>query len=461
MLNDPPHDPWENPKDLLGYKAIGETYTRLIQSINADESRPESKVISIEARFGHGKTFFRKAWAQHLRNEGEVVVEIDAQQSDHSGDPVVTFLAALLGLVPKSEPERRKKVLSAVKKIGSVGAKIAVNALVRNAADQIAESFHNQDNASTDSGKTLDQVMSDVGAEVSEYLAGVIAHQLRADEARTKELPEQLTALFETLTAKRSNKRIVVLIDELDRCHPEYAIALLEAMKLVFHQKGFVFVLMVNADYLERIANRQHGSSEVGERYLDKFVDIRLALPRNDAILGKAAAQILLETFPVFKPFGDSHVFSRDFAAELTEKLSPASGLSMRQIKRVLMKVEIALRCHGHLYLDVPLLVFLAFRDVAGHQKIAEDMLKRVRLTPVVGKKFGDDRFGKSNSYSEFVQTNGKDFLGLARERYNLPDDNQRYDDWAKLAFLAKVYLPLHESVLNAVYSSANDDHTP
>ncbi|WP_106745722.1 KAP family P-loop NTPase fold protein [Yoonia maritima] len=455
MVNDSSADPWENPKDMLGYKAIGETYTRLIQSINEDEGRPESKVISIEARFGHGKTFFRKAWAQHLRSVEEVVVEIDAQQSDHSGDPVVTFLGALLGLVPDADPERRKQVLSAVKKIGSVGAKIAVNALVRNAADQIAEAYVDGDNATTDAEKALDQVMSDVGTEVSEYLGGLIAHQLRADEARTKELPEQLTALFNTLTVGRPNKRIVVLIDELDRCHPEYAIALLEAMKLVFDQKGFVFVLMVNADYLERIANRQHGSSEEGERYLDKFVDIRLELPRNDAILGRAAAQILLETFPDFKAFGDSRVFSRDFAAELTEKLAPASGLSMRQIKRVLMKVEIALRCHPHLHLDLPLLVFLAFRDMAGGSKISEDMLRRVRLTPLMGRKILDsnDGFGKNMDYSIFVRDNGSDFSGLPDERYNLPDDNPNYYDWSKVAFLAEVYLPQHESILNAVYS--------
>ena len=75
-------------EDLLNVKARGETFTKLIKSID------DSKVISIEAGFGRGKTFFREAWAKHLRAQGEVVIEIDAQKSDHSGDPVVTFIGA-------------------------------------------------------------------------------------------------------------------------------------------------------------------------------------------------------------------------------------------------------------------------------------------------------------------------------------------------------------------------------
>ncbi|SEB40995.1 hypothetical protein [Rhodobacter sp. 24-YEA-8] len=61
--------PWKD--DGLGFAAIGDTVTSLIKSID------DSKVISIEAGFGHGKTFFRRAWAQQLRASGELVIEID------------------------------------------------------------------------------------------------------------------------------------------------------------------------------------------------------------------------------------------------------------------------------------------------------------------------------------------------------------------------------------------------
>ena len=65
---------WEN--DRLGYEEIGNAFTNLVQSIDTE------KVISIEAGFCRGKTFFRKSWAKQLKSKGEVVVEVDVQQSD-------------------------------------------------------------------------------------------------------------------------------------------------------------------------------------------------------------------------------------------------------------------------------------------------------------------------------------------------------------------------------------------
>lgn len=93
MAEDPFHD------DHLGFEALGATFTKLVQSMEGP------KVISVEAGFGRGKTFFRERWAGQLRVAGEVVVEIDARQSDHSGDPVVTFIGALVGALGRARFE--------------------------------------------------------------------------------------------------------------------------------------------------------------------------------------------------------------------------------------------------------------------------------------------------------------------------------------------------------------------
>jgi tRNA A37 threonylcarbamoyladenosine biosynthesis protein TsaE len=60
---------WEG--DLLEYESIGHAFTNLIKSIDT------AKVISIEAGFGRGKTFFRKAWSEQLRQAGETVGHLD------------------------------------------------------------------------------------------------------------------------------------------------------------------------------------------------------------------------------------------------------------------------------------------------------------------------------------------------------------------------------------------------
>ena len=265
-------DPWE--QDRLGYKAIGETFTNLIKSIDSE------KVISIEAGFGRGKTFFRKAWAEHLRQAGEVVIEIDVQQSDHSGDPVVTLLGALVEALPRMDDDKGKKAIDSAKKLGAIGARTFAKIVLRSAADELIDAATDTVLDKLEDFDTLDELINELGDGMSKAAGQFIAAQMAAERVRKKELPLQIKALQAALLQKAEGNRVIIVIDELDRCHPNYAIAFLEAMKLVFNQSGFVFCLMVNAEYLEKLAQHRFGVSPNDEKYLDKFVDIRFLMAK-------------------------------------------------------------------------------------------------------------------------------------------------------------------------------------
>lgn len=92
------------------------------------------KVISVEAGCGHGKTFLRKAWASQLRAADEVVIEIDAQQSDHSGAPVVTFLGALLAAAP---PAGKETLAREGLKLAGVDSRSIARAVLREGAEEV------------------------------------------------------------------------------------------------------------------------------------------------------------------------------------------------------------------------------------------------------------------------------------------------------------------------------------
>jgi len=443
--------PWEG--DLLGYKKIGETYTNLIQSID------DSRVVSIEAGFGRGKTFFRQAWASHLRSAGEVVVEIDAQQSDHSGDPVVTFLAALMETLEPAEKSKWTKIVGKGAGVAVATTKIIASVAARKAGEEVVDSVEAWLKSDGEESN-LDSVVTDFCKQASNSLSAQLTAQIAAERVRTQEMPQQMKALREALTEGKDTERVVIVIDELDRCHPEYAISLLEAMKLVFNQNGFVFVLMVNADHLEGLANRLFGAVPEGERYLDKFVDIRLRLPITDEVLGQAAYD-LVTTLPFGEPFGDDREFSVERAAELARELGPISKLTMRQIKRVCLKIEVALRCYQAVPLDAPLLVFLAFDDAMGSNRLNKDLLPRSRLSQSVVDRLEEkeDRVRSAmgnesvmaKGMRSFIQENCRELLNLPDERYSLPEENSNYYDWAKVMFLAKHYLASHQGALDAV----------
>ena len=446
-------NPWDG--DLLNYEEYGATFTNLIQSIS------DTKVISIEAGFGHGKTFFRKAWAEHLRQAGEVVIEIDAQQSDHSGEPIITFLGAMMAALP--EKERSKVATLAAKggKWAGIASRAVARAVLRNGADEVIEAASDWASGKVEGNEALEGVVKELEEGMSKLAGQMIASQLAAEHARQEELPKQIEALRDTLTESSASKRVVILIDELDRCHPDYAIALLEAMKLVFGRPGFVFCLMVNADYLESIAHHRFGTQAAGEKYLEKFVDLRLQL-RATAEAVKIATQELAMRLPLAIPFADVEAFSVEAAADLAGEFAVERRLSFRQIKRVLERVEVALRCYRDRPIDCPLLVCLAFEEIVGTSKPRK--LARVQLTPDKAQAIltptsydGSSRAEREHAYAceNFVNETCPELKSLLPERYQLaPLDRGRtyYDHFKVLKGLGPHYIPEHQAMLQAVH---------
>jgi len=446
-------------EDLLGFDDLAATYTNLIRSLN------DSRTISIEAGFGRGKTYFRSEWAKELRATGEVVFEIDAQQSDHSGDPVVTFLGALVGGLPKPEKGKGRKAAEAGKKYASLAARTVAQALIRNAADELIETLGENALDEVEGMSVLEDTVKELGSGMSKLAGNLIAAQMAAEQVRQKEMPEQLDALHNALTEGRESNRVIIFIDELDRCHPDYAIALLEAMKLVFDHDGFIFVLFVNADYLENLAAHRFGSTAQGEKYLDKFVDVRLGLPVGDKHLA-GAAEYLARQLPLATPYGDDPEFSVERAGQLAGEIAPLSGLSMRQIKAVLLKVELACRCYGKEPLDLPLLVLLAFRSATGRNeknqwKLSSSLLPRAALTPKNGaaelksveqeKKIGWAEKAQ-NDATQYVRETFPELMNLPPNLYR-PGSTDVHDPWRLVfEYLAPHYIPDHQAKLDAIY---------
>ncbi len=96
------------------------------------------------------------------------------------------------------------------------------------------------------------------------------------------------------------NGLLVVFIDDLDRCLPERAVEVLEAIKLFLDVKGCVFFIAVDRDIIERVVRVQYTSYMVGEdekrnnapttgqSYLEKIVQLPFHLPplEDDQIAG-------------------------------------------------------------------------------------------------------------------------------------------------------------------------------
>ncbi len=93
-----------------------------------------------------------------------------------------------------------------------------------------------------------------------------------------RDMKEAIAAFFDSLLPEQGD-RLIVYIDELDRCKPSFAVKLLERIKHYFSNNRIIFVLSVNSHELQNTVKQYYGNEFDACRYLDRFFDIRIELP--------------------------------------------------------------------------------------------------------------------------------------------------------------------------------------
>ena len=76
--------------------------------------------------------------------------------------------------------------------------------------------------------------------------------------------------------------RVIIIVDELDRCRPEYAVRFLERIKHYFNNSKLTFVFSTNISELHKTVKRFYGEDLEATMYLDRFFDLRIPLPPID-----------------------------------------------------------------------------------------------------------------------------------------------------------------------------------
>lgn len=93
-----------------------------------------------------------------------------------------------------------------------------------------------------------------------------------------EDIKECVRDVFNDIIVERAEK-IVVFIDELDRCKPSFAIEMLERIKHYFDDERIIFVVSLNKEQLIHTISNYYGSEFDATRYLNRFFDVSINLP--------------------------------------------------------------------------------------------------------------------------------------------------------------------------------------
>lgn len=110
-----------------------------------------------------------------------------------------------------------------------------------------------------------------------------IAEQYEKEQFQQRDERTRLREKFQKFIDKArgpQKKRLIVFIDDLDRCLPEQALSVLEAIKLYLNISGCVYIIAADRIALERAVSTRYGTnSGSNARYLDKIVQLPFLLP--------------------------------------------------------------------------------------------------------------------------------------------------------------------------------------
>lgn len=350
-------------KNPLGRNYQLDTFIGLLNSIN------KNTVLSIDGDWGSGKSFFVKQIeyinqfdvpnlptinSQNITKfqQDYSVYYFNAWENDFHDDPTESLLFSLIN-----------DVWSARERTGDKLVKVTQGSL--NSA------------LKTITGGLYDAAEIDRAESIAD-----LAKSVRTANERKKAIDDILDNYLEL-----SGKKLLFIIDELDRCKPTYAVKLLEAIKHYYTNDNLVFLLSTNNIQLAHTIKKVYGESFDGAAYLNKFYDLVFNLPRFDVEL--YLRYLGIETQGDF--------YKDKVPLEITKYLN----MSLRQVNRYYSSLSLIQN-------------YLSSTSGFDDQNVSSAFVKYILIPLAYGLRVTDATF-----YSDLVNGKAKSFL---LEFYNHSD---------------------------------------
>ena len=252
----------------------GEFVRQFVKMLNAIE---DNCTIALEGNWGSGKTFFVK----------QVKMVLDAHNPNYQ--PVNGFLAE----------ERRKVIKEKCSEFNAEDGSTELKpqlcvyydawrndndedpilSLVYSIVKEIGSDFSFKKKSTLNIFSELINLACNKDiSKLKEELKGENALDLIK---KTKDEADTVSKFLQSLLPE-VGERLIVFVDELDRCKPSYAVKILERIKHYFLDEKITFVFSVNINELQHTIKKHYGSDFDATRYLDRFFDLRATLPKFD-----------------------------------------------------------------------------------------------------------------------------------------------------------------------------------
>ena len=354
----PVEDPFAN--DLLMNHVRAQALTNLI------ERAGPPYVIAVDAEWGNGKTTFLRMLKQKLQNEGFGVIAFNAWEHDFTDNPVTTLAGEIVKQTKNFGHESlRRRAAELAKAVAPIAIEVGASTIPAAATGNVPGMVANLVKGVFKALRILGQ--NDPVAKYDQTTQGIANFK---------------TALRQTAAAvadQHRGKPMVVAIDELDRCRPDFAVRFLEIIKHFFSTPNTVFIITTNLGQMAHTVRAVYGQTFDAEEYLDRFFDLpcKLTHENKDEFINhrlrdtqshwRGIEKVEVDdsgraTLP-FSPQG----FAADMqtATQLLKGYCERSQISLRRIDRISKRIKLILDLleYSHSEAVVAIAIALIIRD--------------------------------------------------------------------------------------------------
>ena len=251
----------ESIKDTIHSNTLNRN-DKLFNLIRLLNSMNENHIISIDGSWGSGKTFFIKQLMYLKSNHNDcafikqdihdtitefdkkyILVYYNAWENDDHNDPLESIIYNLLNILPKYSDTfiDGTELFDLIKKSWMNFIEVSSLGIVK--TDDIKEM------------KTFSDLSDSVNT-----------------------IEEKKNAVLTLLSHITRHKRILLIIDELDRCKTDFAVKLIETIKHFYDSPKMSTIFVTNNNQLSKTIKKFYGNEFDGYSYLNKIYDAVIPL---------------------------------------------------------------------------------------------------------------------------------------------------------------------------------------
>ena len=285
--------------DILNREEFVNKLVTLTENISATNSNTS---FALNGVWGCGKSFVLDMYEEQLNQiqyeetatDKYFVIRYNCWKYDYYDEPLVAIVAAMIDIINQktklwNDEEKKARILGVLKAVGTTllsmindGVKDKIGVDIKSTYDAIKDKVD------------FEEVKIEKSHEYDVYFS----------------FKQALDRLQQLIAEISDNQTVVFVVDELDRCMPEYSIKVLERLHhLTENSNNVITILSMDKEQLESSVKQIFGFDNPA-KYLEKFIQFEIKLD-----CGKVTEEVIVKYANYIEMF-DKDIFPIDDSIE-------------------------------------------------------------------------------------------------------------------------------------------------